>query len=115
MEADAELTWTQRWFPKTARPTPQRSPQVTVALLIASKGSRAFRQYGGCQHVHWPATGQDEGDVCGVNGCPGVLQMSNPDPEAEDYGCSCHISPPCGFCMGVRPNCPDCGWAMEAP
>lgn len=111
-----DQSWSQRWFPKHARPSVERSPQITVALLVTGKRSRAFTPgYPGCFHTRWPATGEDEGDTCGRDGCAGVLQMTNPDPGAEDYGCSCHISPPCGFCMNTRPNCPDCGWAMEAP
>ena len=111
-----DQTWTQRWFPKSARPSVEHSPAVTVALLLASPRCRPFRGQPACfSHTRWPASGREEGDTCGWNGCTGKLQLTNPDPSAEDYGCSCHIAPPCNFCMGVRPNCPDCGWAMEAP
>lgn len=115
MSEVVDQTWSQRWFPKSARPTPPTSPQVTVTILAAWKRGRIFAPFSPCQHTIWPATGCEEGDLCGRNGCTGTLQMTNPEPDADDYGCSCHIAPPCSYCVATRPNCPDCGWAMEAP
>lgn len=36
--------------------------------------------------------GVDEGDVCGWEGCEGILELE----EVEK--CSCHINPPCPAC-----------------
>lgn len=111
--SDHHESWSQRWFPKHARPTAERSPVVTITLLAASQRSRLFTPtYPGCLHTLWPATGQDEGDTCGRNGCTGVLQMTNPE---TDEGCACWRSAPCHICLGTRPNCPDCGWTMQHP
>ncbi len=48
--------------------------------------------------------GYAEGDICARNGCEGVIEMHPP----ED--CSCHISPPCGYCTAPRCYCPECDW-----
>jgi len=50
--------------------------------------------------------GTEEGQVCGRDGCTGVIELL---PEG-DGGCSCHISPPCGFCLSSMPECPECHW-----
>ena len=44
------------------------------------------------------------GDVCGRNGCAGIID------EHEKRGCSCHINPPCSACTEPRGYCPECGW-----
>ena len=51
--------------------------------------------------------GTEEGDVCRRERCKGVIII--PPPE----GCSCHISPPCAACVGVKPYCPKCLWELE--
>ncbi len=51
--------------------------------------------------------GYEAGDVCGRNGCSGVIIEVD-----RREGCSCHINPPCGSCTEPREECPDCGWRM---
>ena len=54
------------------------------------------------------AIGYCEGDVCGRNGCQGVLE------EHPVENCSCHTgNPPCGQCMKPREFCPVCDWSAE--
>ena len=48
--------------------------------------------------------GFEEGEVCGRDGCEGVIQLE------EHKGCSCHISPPCNNCVDRDVFCPQCGW-----
>ena len=48
--------------------------------------------------------GYAEGDVCGRNGCMGLI-----DSHASE-GCYCHINPPCGACTSPRNFCPECDW-----
>jgi len=48
--------------------------------------------------------GHEEGDVCGRDGCEGVIEFT------KSENCSCHISPPCHSCTSVKLHCPDCGW-----
>ncbi|WP_449043769.1 hypothetical protein [Paracoccus versutus] len=50
--------------------------------------------------------GYEEGDVCGRNGCSGVIAV------APVENCSCHIAPPCGACTTPREFCPECDWRM---
>lgn len=51
--------------------------------------------------------GDEEGAVCGRNGCKGIIELR------PHKGCYCHISPPCGACTTPREHCPDCGWSAE--
>jgi hypothetical protein len=51
----------------------------------------------------------DEGDVCGINGCTGTFQILPPPFSFEGDGCSCHIAPPCGWCVSHEVRCTDCG------
>lgn len=46
-----------------------------------------------------------KGEFCGRNGCLGII-----DEHETDGGCSCHISPPCGYCTTSREYCPVCEW-----
>ncbi len=55
--------------------------------------------------------GTEEGDACNRDGCTGVLE-NLPD-KSMDGGCSCHRSPPCGYCTSTMPECPECGWRLE--
>ena len=55
--------------------------------------------------------GTEEGDVCKRSGCLGVIELL-PN-TSEDGGCSCHISPPCAFCVSTMPECSECGWREE--
>jgi len=48
-----------------------------------------------------------EGDVCNRNGCQGVIRL-NPREN-----CSCHISPPCHWCVGRGASCPECDWSSD--
>ena len=47
--------------------------------------------------------GHEEGDVCGVNGCQGILGFNPVD------NCSCHINPPCSQCVNNPLVCLECG------
>ncbi len=51
--------------------------------------------------------GEDEGCVCGREGCAGILEYTNSE------NCSCHISPPCSSCCSVRLRCPECDWERQ--
>lgn len=46
--------------------------------------------------------GEEEGDVCNVDGCTGILQMQ------PVKNCSCHINPPCSRCVDAPIECPAC-------
>ena len=48
--------------------------------------------------------GYVEGEVCGRNGCQGIIDMH------PSENCSCHINPPCSSCTDPRNFCPLCGW-----
>lgn len=52
--------------------------------------------------------GFEVGERCGRNGCNGLIA----DTYRPDGGCSCHISPPCGFCTTPREECPECDWRL---
>lgn len=47
--------------------------------------------------------GLEPGDICNRAGCVGVINY----PEGD---CSCHISPPCGYCTEAELCCDECGW-----
>lgn len=49
-----------------------------------------------------------EGEVCGRNGCDGVLKEGD-----KDGCCSCHIAPPCSYCTMSAEYCPKCDWEAE--
>lgn len=49
-----------------------------------------------------------EDDVCGRNGCTGIIVRDD-----SDYSCSCHINPPCSDCVEEREYCPECGWDVR--
>jgi len=51
--------------------------------------------------------GFEEGDVCGRDGCEGVIKLQ----PSED--CSCHLSAPCHFCTSRQYHCPECDWLAE--
>lgn len=54
--------------------------------------------------------GTEKGETCGRNGCKGILETE----DTEDLnGCSCHISPPCSYCM-LPAICPDCEWSEKS-
>ena len=48
--------------------------------------------------------GYCEGDVCGRDGCEGILEQHPVE------NCSCHINPPCSQCTTPREFCPVCDW-----
>lgn len=50
------------------------------------------------------ALGYEEGDLCGRDGCVGVIAVYPVE------NCSCHINPPCGACTTPKEFCPDCDW-----
>lgn len=48
-------------------------------------------------------TGTEEDNICGVEGCTGVLGYEPVE------NCSCHINPPCGNCEDNPLVCLECG------
>lgn len=52
--------------------------------------------------------GYEQGEICGRNGCDGVIEQHD-----TDTGCSCHISPPCSHCTTPREYCPACKWDAQ--
>ncbi|GAB2798916.1 hypothetical protein GCM10027040_27330 [Halomonas shantousis] len=54
------------------------------------------------------SVGYEVGETCNRHGCQGVIQEIDPD-----GCCSCHISPPCGYCTAPREHCPECEWRLE--
>ena len=52
--------------------------------------------------------GIEKGYVCNRNGCEAIL-----DEHEKEGCCSCHINPPCGYCMLDTTFCPLCGWDAE--
>ncbi|MFY3577131.1 hypothetical protein ACOTI8_31005 [Achromobacter xylosoxidans] len=53
------------------------------------------------------AHGCEEGDICGRQGCQGVIEFQKPE------NCSCHLGAPCYSCMSVQLHCPECGWEAQ--
>jgi hypothetical protein len=51
--------------------------------------------------------GQEEGEVCGRNGCTAIIEIS----LCED--CSCHIRAPCSSCISMHLFCPECDWNFD--
>lgn len=49
--------------------------------------------------------GIEKGDLCNRDGCKGII-----DEHEKEGGCSCHISPPCGYCTEPCAYCETCGW-----
>ena len=56
------------------------------------------------------AIGLIEGDECGRDGCTGVMSIVE-----SDGGCSCHICPPCSYCVDAEFRCNECDSLAEAP
>ncbi len=53
--------------------------------------------------------GYTKGDRCNRDGCEGII-----DKRKGDYGCSCHINPPCSYCTDPNEYCPVCDWDRES-
>lgn len=53
--------------------------------------------------------GYDDGELCNRQGCQGKIQEMHP----HNDGCSCHINPPCSYCVGTYHYCPACEWTDE--
>jgi hypothetical protein len=49
----------------------------------------------------------EEGDVCPVGGCHGLLEYK------RQGSCECHISPPCISCVDAPLVCTECGEMIE--
>lgn len=47
-----------------------------------------------------------DGEECGRNGCKGILE----EKPQELEGCSCHLHPPCAYCVNKVGCCPICEW-----
>ena len=45
------------------------------------------------------------GEICNRNGCRGSI-----DEYESESSCSCHINPPCSYCVDDRHYCPTCNW-----
>ncbi len=52
--------------------------------------------------------GTAEGEVCGRDGCAGVIELTPVD------DCACHISPPCFQHENQTFCCPVCEWVDES-
>lgn len=60
---------------------------------------------------------------CGRMNCQEPEQEGDPCPECAKPtvlhhpgdGCSCHIAPPCGYCVDAYLVCEACGWESEKP
>ena len=50
--------------------------------------------------------GYEKGDVCGRDGCVGIIAEHD-----TELSCSCHIHPPCAKCTEPRQYCPECDWS----
>jgi hypothetical protein len=51
-----------------------------------------------------------EGEVCDRGGCLGKMVIVD-----SDGGCSCHISPPCAYCVDAEFECDTCETLAEKP
>jgi hypothetical protein len=49
--------------------------------------------------------GYSKGEVCNRDGCQGIIQ----EHEKEGF-CSCHINPPCSYCVDSVAYCELCDW-----
>lgn len=53
--------------------------------------------------------GKEQGDMCNRDGCDGQMQEHD-----RDGCCSCHISPPCGWCVhGPEIRCNECDSCVD--
>lgn len=50
--------------------------------------------------------GMEVGDKCNRGDCKGVIEET----EGDYDGCSCHINPPCSYCVEDRTCCTDCDY-----
>jgi len=51
---------------------------------------------------------KEEGDVCGIDGCTGILAYEKSGP------CTCHTgNPPCSACVDAKLVCQECGEWVE--
>lgn len=46
-----------------------------------------------------------KGETCNRGQCEGII-----DEHEKDGSCSCHLNPPCSFCVDSTEYCPLCGW-----
>lgn len=49
--------------------------------------------------------GTETGEMCNREGCAGIIEQYETDSQ-----CSCHIHPPCSYCVDDRHYCPICNW-----
>lgn len=73
---------------------------------------QCLHSYNFCPECGWDEShdagillGTEEGEVCARNGCVGVIALGY-----EGDGCSCHINPPCNYCLSSYRHCPECEW-----
>jgi len=46
-----------------------------------------------------------KGETCNRGGCIGII-----DEYEKEGSCSCHINPPCSYCVNSSEYCPACEW-----
>jgi len=61
---------------------------------------------GKAEQYRTPDPGFAVGEICGRDGCSGIIE----EHESDLGGCSCHQSAPCSYCTEERQFCPTCGW-----
>lgn len=44
-------------------------------------------------------------EQCNRNGCAGIME----DCRNDDFGCTCHVNPPCSYCTDNDYTCDTCG------
>ena len=49
--------------------------------------------------------GYSKGEICNRDGCDGVISEHH-----IEGSCSCHINPPCSYCVEPKEYCPKCDW-----
>ena len=49
--------------------------------------------------------GYSKGEICNRDGCNGII-----DEHQKEGCCSCHINPPCSYCVEPNAYCETCGW-----
>jgi len=48
------------------------------------------------------------GEICNRNECKGIIEEG-----LKEGNCSCHINPPCNYCITDTHFCPICGWEAD--
>lgn len=56
--------------------------------------------------------GYIEGEICGRNGCDGMM-VRDESYDDVDARCRCHTAPPCSYCVDAVYVCIKCGINTE--